>query len=127
MGFLGASGGRSFFEKQAKLTVGFDEGPKSRLPQNIRQAAIAVQAMVAFNQASALVAQVLREKAELVQGFDPPRAGPHGLDEMPHKFLCVHAWEGSPRPRPLIGRVKRGRCQGEGKVLFPNLNLDVLI
>jgi hypothetical protein len=45
--------------------MGFDEGAKPRFPQEIRQAAIAVQAVIAFNQASALIAQILREKAEV--------------------------------------------------------------
>ena len=65
VGFLGASGRRSFFEKLAKLTMGFDERTKSRLPQDIRQATIAVQVVITFNQASALIAQFLRKKVEV--------------------------------------------------------------
>ena len=42
-----------------------DEGPEPRLPQDVRQAGVAVQLMIALDQAAALRSQALRQEAEI--------------------------------------------------------------
>src|SRR5260370_38774445 len=43
----------------------FDEGPEPRLPKDVRQAGIAVQFVIALDQAAALRDQVLRQETEI--------------------------------------------------------------
>ena len=45
--------------------MGFDEGSEPRLPQDVWQASIAMQFMVALDQAPALHCQALRQEAEI--------------------------------------------------------------
>src|SRR6202051_2606564 len=62
VGFLCASGRRSLPEELTKLPMGLDERSKPGLPQDVWQASIAVQLMVAFDQALTLHCQALRQK-----------------------------------------------------------------
>ena len=101
VGFLGASSGRGLSEKLTKLAMGFDERTEPGLPQYIRQTAIAVQVMVALDQASALTAQVLRQKAEI----GTAAAVRKRLVTCAHRRLChpVHRFA----PRPATNSVQR--------------------
>src|SRR6202166_4701142 len=65
VGFLRASGRRGFPEEVPKLLMGFDEGSEPGFPQYVWQAGIAVQLVVALDQATALLGQAVRQEAEI--------------------------------------------------------------
>ena len=64
-GFFRASSGRGFPEEVPKLPMGFNEGSELGFPQYVWQAGMAVQFVVALDQATALRGQAVRQEAEV--------------------------------------------------------------
>src|SRR5260370_3610784 len=65
VGLLRASGRRGLPQELAKLPMRFDEGSEPLLPKDVRQASVAVQFMVALDQALTLQCQALWQETEI--------------------------------------------------------------